>query len=133
MTPPPFLFTCFCIQYVASMMDPFMNGLQRRLWRNLRNREGNDQEPGAEHNRYRYQVYRTFVLWQHGRLGFGNRVVVPSCVVCRTRDEYPDPNNHYKGFEAADLCKYPTSNLKNLLSELFQSFDDPNKPVIENM
>ncbi|XP_035679340.1 glycine-rich protein DOT1-like isoform X2 [Branchiostoma floridae] len=55
-------------------------------------------EPGADLRGFRHAAYRQWVLWHYGRLGQGNRVVVPSCVTFRIRDEFPDPLRQYTGY-----------------------------------
>ncbi|XP_049270368.1 P2X purinoceptor 7 [Rhipicephalus sanguineus] len=51
------------------------------------------------HRRYRYTAYRQFVRWVWHRLGRRKRVVLPSCVVCAVRAQFPSED--YSGF------KYP--------------------------
>ncbi|XP_016383292.1 P2X purinoceptor 7 [Sinocyclocheilus rhinocerous] len=52
----------------------------------------------TEEERYRYLAYRSFVSWCWGYLGWNVRVVIPSCVVHRIRQEYPDPTGQFVGF-----------------------------------
>ena len=47
---------------------------------------------------FRKAAYRQFVLWRFGKLGRGNRRVVPSCVVLAIRRAYPSPDGQYMGF-----------------------------------
>jgi len=51
---------------------------------------------------YRKAAYRQYILWKEGRLGRGNRVVVPSCVVWSVRTRYPAPDGQYLGFKEYD-------------------------------
>nr|XP_033473352.1 P2X purinoceptor 7-like [Epinephelus lanceolatus] len=46
--------------------------------------------------RARYLAYRSFVSWCWGYLGKANRVVIPSCVVHRIQQEYPDENGVHR-------------------------------------
>ena len=54
--------------------------------------------PDYSTNSYRKAAYRQYVLWKYGKLGSGNRRVVPSCVVLAIRRAYPAPDGVYLGF-----------------------------------
>ncbi|XP_071944377.1 P2X purinoceptor 7-like [Antedon mediterranea] len=56
---------------------------------------------GAIERRYRYTAYRQFVRWCWGFLGKDRRIPMPSCVMKKIRDVFPDEANNYTGF------KYP--------------------------
>ena len=47
----------------------------------------------------RHTAYRLFVLWKHGHLGAGRRVVIPSCVVWKIRGAFPSRDGVYTGFK----------------------------------
>ncbi|XP_034084673.1 P2X purinoceptor 7 [Gymnodraco acuticeps] len=52
----------------------------------------------TEEERFQHLAYRSFVSWCWGFLGRGIRVVIPSCVVRRIRQEFPDLAGQYVGF-----------------------------------
>jgi hypothetical protein len=63
-------------------------------------------------NSWRYLAYKQFVLWVNANvaLGSGNRVVIPSCVVNKIRENFPDPTSTYTGYRAreeGDIPKWP--------------------------
>ncbi|XP_039527420.1 P2X purinoceptor 7-like isoform X2 [Pimephales promelas] len=90
-----------CISNMAYMayyvLDEGVLRLARGAWNDIF-AINDHQEPGEEQRQYRHSAYRQFVLWQHGRLGIGNRVVIPSCCVWKIRDCFPDPRGQYTGF-----------------------------------
>ncbi|XP_062600362.1 P2X purinoceptor 7-like [Saccostrea cucullata] len=58
-------------------------------------------EPSFASSTFRNQAYRNFVLWQHGPLGAGRRVVVPSCVTVAVRRRFPQLDGAYRGYHSA--------------------------------
>ncbi|XP_063971418.1 uncharacterized protein LOC129261234 [Lytechinus pictus] len=72
--------------------------LQRAIWVDAYNLEGESQEPGEDNKCMRHAAYRSFIFWQHGKLGQSNRRVIPSCCVLGIRRMYPSINGHYTGY-----------------------------------
>lgn len=71
--------------------------LARRLWNEFR-AVYDEPDLGEDNRQFRHAAYRQYVAWRHGSLGAGRRVVIPSCVVWRIRDTFPDPTETYTGF-----------------------------------
>ena len=67
------------------------------IWNDVR-AQGMPQNPDERNRQLRYAGYRNFVMWQHGVLGSGNRVVVPSCCVIALRRRFPDSHGQYTGW-----------------------------------
>jgi len=61
-----------------------------------------NDEPSFEHNVFRNQAYRNFVMWQWGRLGAGIRRVVPSSVVIAIGSRVPSPDGQYTGYHSSE-------------------------------
>ena len=51
----------------------------------------------------RYACYRLFVAETAGRLGVGNRLKLPCCVVAAIREKFPEPDGL---FECPEDLKY---------------------------
>ena len=59
-------------------------------------------------------TYRQFILWRFGKLGRGNRRVVPSCAaVLSIRSTYPSPDGRYMGYRNCLLSFFPFSRIFN--------------------
>ena len=55
--------------------------------------------PRYDNASMRHTGYCQFVMWQHGPLGAGNRVVIPSCAVNAICRQYPSANGLYTGYK----------------------------------
>ena len=77
-----------------------------RVARNFRNdvyAMPQEEEEADENKAMRHAGYRQFVLWQFGKLGKGNRSVIPSCCIWKIRDKYRDPFDQYTGFHPSRI------------------------------
>lgn len=52
---------------------------------------------------WRYAAYKQFTSWINSwtTIGFKNRIVLPSCVIWKIRDEFPEEDGNYTGFKSA--------------------------------
>jgi hypothetical protein len=57
-------------------------------------------DPNYQTRFWRCEAYRFFILWQWGKLGRGNRVVIPSCCVFKIRTKFPSPDGVYTGYQS---------------------------------
>ena len=62
-----------------------------------------EEEEADENKAMRHAAYRQFVLWQFGKLGTGDRSVIPSCCIWKIRDKYRDPFDQYTGFHPSRI------------------------------
>ena len=51
----------------------------------------------------RHSAYRQYILYNHGYLGSGRRVPIPSCCTWRIRDKFPEESGQYKGYTPGRL------------------------------
>ncbi len=91
----------YCISQLPQFSLYCLEDGYLRLHRQYRNDVlviSESREPGDDNREFRYAAYRQYIFWQHGALGQGNRLVIPSCCVWWIRDKYPDPQGQYTGF-----------------------------------
>jgi len=58
-----------------------------------------DDEPDYSPSSYRKAAYRQWIMWQIESTGWGNRQVVPSCIVWAVQNRYPGSDGIYLGFK----------------------------------
>jgi len=56
---------------------------------------GDYLEKISSNRSFRYAAYKQFVWWIFKTLGKGNRRVIPSCVIWKIRNAFPETNKHY--------------------------------------
>lgn len=56
----------------------------------------------AKNSSWRHIAYRQYILWRWGKLGRRNRKVIPSCIIWKIRDRFPEKDGNYTGFLDVD-------------------------------
>ena len=81
---------------VAKLLDPDVLEIQIGL--RYRDRENNSEKKPEN---YRFVAYRNLFILTYGRTrAKEERKPLPSCLVMRVRNLFPDPNNEYTGFKS---------------------------------
>ena len=91
---------CITMQplFAQLVLDGNVLDIALRLWEDVLVYENH-----RNNENFRHAAYRQFVLWQNGRLGKGNRRVIPSCCVLAICSRYPSPNGFYVGYRPSRL------------------------------
>ena len=87
-----------CITLDQPFYDVCLNGLSLEVAINYQ-ADVFVERPNYNNRGMRHVAYRQFVMWQHGPLGAGNRVVIPSCSVWSIRRTYPSATGQYTGYK----------------------------------
>jgi hypothetical protein len=61
-----------------------------------------DVDESMANKSYRFAAYRTYARVKYGYLGKGNRKPLPLCVTNGIRDNFPDPQSVYVGFQSTN-------------------------------
>ena len=61
----------------------------------LRDARGDHLENVCSNLSLRYAAYKQFTWWVYKNLGKGNRRVIPSCVLWKIRDMFPEVDKQY--------------------------------------
>ncbi|XP_070554571.1 P2X purinoceptor 7-like [Ptychodera flava] len=88
----------FCISEITVLRQVCLDDTILAISRAYRNDMLATQDDDDFNKSNRHAAYRMFILWQYGRLGAGDRRVIPSCCTWKIRDKYPDQFGQYTGF-----------------------------------
>jgi hypothetical protein len=71
-----------------------------------------------ENRQYRYVAYRFYVRWVKNfkKMGYKQRIKIPSCVIWAIRGKWPDLEDQYTGYHSADS---DTGDENDVQEELF--------------
>ena len=91
---------CRSLRFIFNVLDEWKLKADMWLWRYTFHYDEVDPPTGPSNKKLRYIAYRQYVHTTHGRLGDAIRVILPSCVVRRIRQEWPAPEGQaYEGYK----------------------------------
>ncbi|XP_056382533.1 kelch repeat and BTB domain-containing protein 4 isoform X3 [Hyla sarda] len=105
--------TCVCLhpEFERLVLDRYMLVHYLRMNIDLSRKKRNEN---YDNRKYRWVAYKSFAAMIYAYFQNGDHVSVPSCVVNRIRDSYPDPKGSYTGFKW--FAEYSTAKINNLFN-----------------
>ena len=101
------LLACEAIQHVVGRVSVEISWLHKM--RNFGHTGDALRFDNMSHKNYRHHAYCNYIDYIYGKLGQFNRKVVPSCIVSHIRQQWPDPDGNYMGFQQVDEFGQPVN------------------------
>jgi hypothetical protein len=67
------------------------------------NKDPQKGKGNIENRCIRKSAYRYYIYLKHGLLGKGNQIQIPSCVLDRIREKWPESDGNYMGYRSSKV------------------------------